>query len=114
MKKELVTVRNIDDFLCRREKKIYVDVKSIILTAGAKDELGKRGIVIINGPCPEAPTCRAHESLAPGNTDQMQDTDFERLFYGVAATLQSEYGINDLELLKSVSLKAAQIIKENV
>lgn len=108
MGKTLVSVKNLEDFICRLDKRIYVD--NMILTPGAKDELSKRGVAIIYGPCPNAAGCQAHGAVSSAVVNK----DNERLFYGIAAMLQSDYGIKDTELLKNLSCKAAKIIKDNL
>lgn len=112
MKKILVTIDNLAEYICRLDKKIYVD-NTMILTPGAKDELSKQGICIVRDSCPEATGCTAHGTPAV-DAAHHADTDMERLFYGVAAMLQSEYGIKDQKMLKELSLKAANIIKDNI
>ena len=41
MKKELISVENLDAFICRQDGKLYVD-RNRILSPGAKDELSAR------------------------------------------------------------------------
>ncbi len=103
MAKILVQAGNIDEFICRETGKFYLN-GSVILTPGARDALCKRKIAVVNG---SPPACGAGVCGA-------DDPDFERLFYGVAAMLQSEYGIKDPETLKAISLRAVEIIKDNV
>lgn len=112
MKKTLITVDNVQDFICQVEKRIYVD--GMILTPGAKDELHKRGIDIIFSSCPEVKGCQAHSNSPASVCSSMPEQENERLFYGVAAMLLNDYGIKDPEKLKELSIKATKIIKENI
>ena len=76
------------------------------MTAAARDELAKRGVEIVHGPAPgNAAACRedaAHGCLPP---------DAERIFLGVAAMLQSRYGVTDPAELHKLSCHVAQIMK---
>lgn len=111
MKKQLITVDNLSEYTCRTSNRIYVD-NTMILTPGAKDELSKKGIDIVRTPCPDMDTCTAHSSPAAADSGACQEA--ERLIYGLAAMLQSEYGITDPEKLKALSIKAATIIRKNI
>lgn len=112
MKKTLITTDNLDDFTCRVSSKIYIDPGTMLLTPGAKDTLVHKGFSIIYGPCPDAGVCKVHTYGAAAESPC--DSEQERLFYGVAAILKSEYGITDTELLHTLSRKAVAIIKANV
>lgn len=123
MKKKLVEKDGIDACICKATGKVYVD-GSIILTAGAKDELSKRGIAIVYGPKPETAACppgctceacaaKAH-SCPPGCTCAACTADLERLMLGVAAMLKTEYGVDDLEKLQAISWQVAKTIRENI
>lgn len=123
MKKQLLHADTLDDFICRADAKIFVDTATMILTAGAKDKLGERKISIVHGPCPNAATCGLH---APSGKNALSgcvgsdcagggaNAGFERLLVGVAAMLQSEYGVTDPEQLKALSLQAVKVIKNNI
>ena len=117
MKKQLVQVDNLDEFICRVEAKIYIDA-GMILTPGAKDELAKRRVTIVHGSCANSSTCGAHGSAAHsggfGDLCLGGNADFERLLLSVAAMLQKECGITDPATLRAASLQAVQTIKENL
>lgn len=119
MKKKLVRVDNLEEFICRSAAVLYAD-GTLILTAGAKDELGRRGISVVRGPCPEAAAgrCTAHAPGAPatgqGNGASGENAEYERLLFGVAAILKSEYGITDPETLRALSLQTVRVIRANI
>ena len=112
MKKTLVEASNLDSFICQANAKIYVD-RNMILTPGAKDELSKRKIAIARDEQP-GPTCGGAAScparLCVTNTET---ADMERLFYGVAAMVKEEYGIEDPEQLKTISCQIIKTLKQN-
>ncbi|UZP66783.1 hypothetical protein N1030_14365 [Desulfovibrio mangrovi] len=127
MKKKLVEKDGIDACICKATGKVYAD-GSIILTAGAKDELSKRGITIVYGPKPETAACppgctceactaKAHacppDCTCPACT-AAAEADLERLMLGVAAMLKTEYGVEDLEQLQAISWQVAKTIRENI
>ena len=104
MKKTLVEVGNLDQYICQASHKIYVDGSTMILTPGAKDALSKKGISIVYGPNPDAATCCSGH----------HDADADRLFWGVAAMLKDEYGVTDPAALKTLSAQVVKALKENV
>ena len=53
MKKELITVDNINNYISKQDGKLYV-FGNRLLTAGAKDELGRRRVAVVYGPEPVA------------------------------------------------------------
>lgn len=112
MKKTLITKDNLDDFTCRVSSRIYIDPRAMLLTPGAKDKLAQKGFSVMYGPCPDAESCKAHAYDAPGQ--KHDDSEQERLFYGVAAVLKNEYGITDLEQLQALSTKAVAVIRANI
>ena len=115
MQKTLVRADNLDEFLCRAEARIFVDNSTMILTPGAKDELSKRKIAIVYGPCPNAASCTLHESPASSlGSCLANNPGMESLLVGLAATLKKDYGISDPEQLKDYSLQALQTIKANL
>ncbi len=117
MKKKLVGADCIDEHICQPDNKLYAD-GSIILSPGAKDALAKRGVSIVYGPRPDA--CNASVPLvcAPGCTCAVctggMGKGLERLFYAVAATLKTEYGITDHEQLKELSCQVLMTLKANI
>lgn len=111
MKKTLVEKSNIDSFICQANGTIYVDA-TMILTPGARDELSKRKIKIVRdgkpaSSCGGAKSCPAR--LCDGGAEE---SDFERLFYGVAAMVKQEYGIDDPQQLKDISCQIVQTLKK--
>lgn len=125
MKKQLVEVSNLDSCICNTNAKIYVD-NSMILTPGARDELSKRKITIVRDAKPEFASCgdaSCHAKLCtPGlaepadTTDASgsEDAELERLFYGVAAMVKEEYGIEDHQQLKDISFKIVEALKKHI
>ena len=53
MKKELITVDNVNNYICKQDGKLYV-FGNRLLTAGAKDEMGRRRVTVVYGPEPVA------------------------------------------------------------
>ena len=53
MKKELITVDNVNNYISKQDGKLYV-FGNRLLTAGAKDELGRRRVAVVYGPEPVA------------------------------------------------------------
>lgn len=102
MKKTLICVDNLDDFVCHESRKLVMD-GSRLLTPGAKDELTKRGIRIVYG---------REEGTAAMSAALASCPDMEHLVFGLAAMLKQECGITDPEELRRCSLKALQIVKE--
>lgn len=119
MKKKLVEVRNLPSYVCQANARIYVD-NSMILTPGARDELSKRKITIVRDAKPEFASCGAVSCPArlctagAVCTDDGGTADMERLFYGVAAMVKEEYGIEDLQQLKDISCKIVNTLKQTI
>lgn len=107
MKKTLVEASNLDAHICQETKSVYVD-GSIILTAGAKDELRKRGIDLVYGPNPKAAGGCAAVAASFGCTDA------EEMLIAVAALLKKEYGITDPESLKAASHQIVKTLQESL
>lgn len=117
MKKTLIQAKDLDNYVCKAAPKIFIDVSSTLLTPGAKDELRKRGVSILPGSCPKAGVCALHSGAgenASSMADSIRDPAFEKLIFSVAAILQTEYGITDLEQLQTLSAKAAEAIRKHV
>jgi hypothetical protein len=108
VKKQLISTGNLEEWICRASGKVYLDGTKI-LTAAARDELGKRGVEIVHGPAPgDSACCRANasgEQAPPG---------MESFLSGVAAILQSRYGVSDPVELEKLSRHVARIVKENL
>lgn len=110
MKKTLIEKKNIDSFICQANGAIYVDA-TMILTPGARDELSKRKIKIVRDAKP-ASSCGGAESCPARLCDGGgEESDFERLFYGVAAMVKQEYGIDDPQKLKEISCQIVRTLK---
>ena len=114
MKKTLILVDNLDEFICKESNTIHLDA-GMILTAGAKDELTRRHVSIVRGAAPERDcgrrACVVRACVAAAANPH---ADVERLVHDVAATLQKEYGITDPAELKAASLKAVETIRKNL
>lgn len=121
MQKTLIKVDNLDGFLCHSGGKLYVDA-TMILSPGAKDELSKRGVKIVYGPCPDEAGCphAGHGKSAANPFAQSLAQacgghgGLEDLLVGVAAMLKKECGVRDPEQLKALSLQAVKTIRENL
>ncbi len=112
MKKKLIEVGNLDSFICPDSSTIYVD-NTMILTPGAKDELGKRKITIARVADAFA-VVGGHEGQSAGGCEEAQCDDAERFMLGVAVMLKEEYGIEDMEHLQILSARIADTIKNNI
>lgn len=124
MGKILVGVDNLDTAICQASGKVYAD-GSLILTPGAKDELGKRGIAIVYGPRPESMDCGTQNGSAacpPGCTCPAcivraagkEGATMESLVLSVTEILKNQYHITDPEQLKTISLHVLKTIRENI
>ena len=63
MKKELITVDNVNNYISKQDGKLYV-FGNRLLTAGAKDELGRRRVAVVYGPEPVAAPVAAAKPAA--------------------------------------------------
>lgn len=124
MSKQLVTIDNLDEFLCRHDGKFYMD-GSRILTPGAKDELAKRHIEVAQGcgcnhpgaSCAQAAGEAKHGSQCCGTCsapDSYHSPEVEDVLIAVAATLQKEYGVSDPDELRKISLEMVETLKKNL
>ncbi|MDO5536126.1 MAG: hypothetical protein Q4F72_01145 [Desulfovibrionaceae bacterium] len=132
MKKTLVCVDNLDEFICSKCGSFY-QRSGMILTAGAKDELVRRGIRLQYGeppagsccagsPCPEAEaacpnkSCRAAQ--AHGGAMEIADlarvNSLEDLLGELAGMIESNCQVRDRDKLHEASLKALQAIRNNI
>lgn len=59
MKKTLVTVDNLKEFICTDNNKLY-HTSGLIITAGAKDLCVKMGVEIVYGQVPCTSSCACH------------------------------------------------------
>lgn len=122
MKKELITVENLDAFICRQDGKLYV-CRNRILTPGAKDELHRRGVSVVYGeePAPavqpEGGCCGAGKSFLVGSeegTPLAAASSLESLSMAVAAMLRKQYGVTDSEQVRSMTVEALKTIRDNI
>jgi hypothetical protein len=108
MKKQLIGTGNLEEWICSTSGKVYMDGTKII-TAAARDECAKRGVAIVYGPAPgDSACCRVNAAQAqapPG---------LESFLSGVAAILQSQYGVSDPVELEKLSRHVARIVKEHL
>lgn len=143
MGKILVTVKNLADHICHADGKLYMD-GSLILTAGARDELKTLGITVVYGKrpepavCPPGCTCPACIKAAQAPEPQVPEapvracppgctcpactraaqtceaTAFETLILAIAGILKSQYGITDPAQLMGISSQVVKTIRENI
>ncbi len=125
MKKELISVENLDAFICRQDGKLYVD-RNRILTPGAKDELSRRGVSIVYGeePAPAVQPegacrgcCGAGKTFFVGpeeGTSLASAKSLESLSMAVAAMLRTQYGVTDPEDVRRMTVEALKTIRDNV
>lgn len=108
MSKTLITVDNLQDFVTGN--RLQMD-GSKILTAGARDELTRRGIEITWADAAAESCCgccggdhKAESAAACHSPEQ------EELLIGVAAIIKQHYNITDPEELKKVTLETVAAI----
>ena len=110
MKKTLVGVHNLDNFICKECGAFYQN-GSMILTAGAKDELSRRGIRIQYGEAPAGSCCAGAAAPAVDAAAFAGAASLEDLLVDLAAMIREQCGITDPEQLREASLKALQSIR---
>ena len=113
MAKQLVTIDNLDDFICRGDGKFHMDSSSMIVTSGAKDELAKRGVAIVydSGCGHSGKSCAEACGGACCSHTAPEDEEF---LIAVAATLQKDYGVTDPQKLREMSLEVVKTLKANL
>lgn len=109
MKKTLVTVRNLDDFICG-ECGAFYQKDSMILTAGAKDELCRRGIRIQHGEAP-AGSCCSGSCDAVDVACLVGASSVEELRGRLAAMMEKQCAVSDPEELRAATLKALDVLR---
>ena len=109
MGKTLITLENIDEFVCCG--KLAMDSTKII-TAGARDELTKRGIEVVYGEAEGQ--CCFHELTHDHELGHHAPQHDEELLVGVAAIIRQHYGITDPETLKKVTLETVAAIGKDL
>ena len=142
MKKELITVDNVNNYISKQDGKLYV-FGNRLLTAGAKDELGRRRVSVVYGPEPvaapvQAPAascgsvsgtpcgkshgtcrggCNCGSALTPGiaaGAPLGSYTSVESLALALATMLKEKYGVTDPAELKELTAKALKAIRDNM
>ncbi len=111
MGKTLITLDNIDEFVCCG--KLAMD-SSKIITAGARDELTKRGIEVVYGEAEGQCCCHGHDHAHDHAHDHHGSQHDEELLIGVAAIIRQHYGITDPEMLKKVTLETVAAIGKDL
>ena len=111
MGKTLITLENIDEFVCCG--KLAMDSTKII-TAGARDELTKRGIEVVYGEAEGQCCCHGHDHAHDHAHDHHGPQHDEELLIGVAAIIRQHYGITDPETLKKVTLETVAAIGKDL
>ena len=111
MGKTLITLDNIDEFVCCG--KLAMD-SSKIITAGARDELTKRGIEVVYGEAEGQCCCHGHDHAHDHAHDHHGPQHDEELLIGVAAIIRQHYGITDPETLKKVTLETVAAIGKDL
>ena len=142
MKKELITVDNVNNYISKQDGKLYV-FGNRLLTAGAKDELGRRHVAVVYGPEPVAAPaaaaapavasssscacgkshgscrggCNCGSSITPGiaaGAPLGSYTSVESLALALATMLKEKYGVTDPAELKELTAKALKAIRDNM
>ena len=142
MKKELITVDNVHNYISKQDGKLYV-FGNRLLTAGAKDELGRRRVSVVYGPEPvaapvQAPAascgsasgtpcgkshgtcrggCNCGSAITPGiaaGAPLGSYTSVESLALALATMLKEKYGVTDPAELKELTAKALKAIRDNM
>lgn len=111
MKKELITVFNLDAHICKEDGKCYVG-PNMIIAPGAKDELAKRRVRIEYKamPQPEASCAECCAAAAPAAAADSKNAPtgkyLEEIAIAVAALIKKECGIEDPEKLRELTIQA--------
>ena len=144
MKKELITVDNVNNSISKQDGKLYV-FGNRLLTAGAKDELGRRRVAVVYGPEPVAAPaaaakpaasaapasscacgkshgscrggCNCGSAITPGiaaGAPLGSYTSVESLALALASMLKDKYGVTDPAELKELTAKALKAIRDNM
>lgn len=140
MKKELITVDNVNNYINKQDSKLYV-FGNRLLTAGAKDELSRRRVSVVYGPEPVSAAasasacssaagtpcgkshgscrggCNCGSSITPGiaaGAPLGSYTSVESLARALATMLTERYGVTDPVELKELTAKALKAIRDNM
>ncbi|MBI9090849.1 MAG: hypothetical protein JEZ12_16660 [Desulfobacterium sp.] len=125
MKKILIGSSRVDEFIKEGDKTLYMD-STMILTPGAKDILRNRGVAIVYGSrpgaedtasvsCPtEVPGTQETQETqeTPENPDN-QEKSMASLVETIVGLLRNEFGMNDPETIREISLKVLNKINSN-
>lgn len=112
MKKTLVEVKTLDEHICVKDNAIYLD-GSIILTPSARDELNKRGIVIVHGSPKESDAAQcAIDCTCEECIKQAANGSTEKFFYSIAAILKQDFGVEDIKQLQEMSCRIVKAINK--
>lgn len=116
MAKQLVTTDNLNDFICKGDGKFHMDSSCMIITAGAKDELAKRGVELVydSGCGHSGKSCAEACGSACAGAYSTPAPEDEEFLIAVAATLQKDYGVSDPKKLKEMSLEVVKTLKANL
>lgn len=123
MKKELITVENLDSCISG-DGKLYVG-RNRILSPGAGDELARRGVSIVYGeePAPAVSPegacrscCGAGKTffLGPEEDSLGSARSLESLAVAVAAMLRTQYGVTDADEVRRMTVEALRTIRDNI
>lgn len=121
MKKELITVENLDSLVCIQEGKAYIGLGRM-LTPGAKDELYRRRLEIVYGNAPTQTQGACCGSCATGKTFYVGPEisslgsagSLESLASMVAGMLRRDYGVTDAKECRKLTLEALKTMKNSV
>lgn len=125
MKKELITVDNLDSFLCAQDGRLYVN-RNRMLSPGAKDELHRRGVTVVydEEPTPAVQSagacrgcCGAGRTFFVGpeeGSPLASAGSLESLTLAVASMLRRQYGVTDPEEVRRMTVEALKTIKDNI
>ena len=120
MKKELITVENLDSCISR-DGKLYAG-RNRILSPGARDELARRGVSIVYGEEPVAVSeqscrrcCGTGKTFFVGPEEGFGSVkSLESLSVAVAAMLRTQYGVTDPEDVRRMTVEALKTIRDNI
>lgn len=114
MKKILVEVKTLDEYICTKTNAIYLD-GTLILTPSAKDELYKRGIAIVQGKKTETDLEQcAIDCVCEDCINLVATGDTEKIFYITAAILKKDFGVTDVKQLQEMSCRIAKTINKTM
>jgi hypothetical protein len=109
MGKKLIDCNCLDQYICRKKKRIYLD-PSLVLSPGAKDELVRRGVEIVYSSNPDKQGKTAVREQAK-ETEAELGSDDKVLVKKIVRLLSSEYGVKDREQLIAISMQALDTLR---